>query len=212
MQKSFSLILANTSRSYHYFNQVRKAKLFVDKIIYYSKKRSKLIQMIEKYKLKNKILILKNNNINSLSIKKILKECSSEYILFSGYKGEIIKNNFLSKKNIVHCHPGDLPKFKGSTTIYYSLLKNFTINVTLIRIKEGIDSGNILFKKKFNIPKNLKLIEKYFDDYIRADTFVRFIKSKKNRSRKQKKIQDNDYYYIAHPVIRDIVINNSKYN
>ena len=114
MQKSFSLILANTSRSYHYFNQVRKAKLYVDKIIYYSKKRSKLIQMIEKYKLKNKILILNNNNINSFSIKKILKECSSEYILLSSYKGEIIKNNFLSKKNIVHCHPGDLPKFKGS--------------------------------------------------------------------------------------------------
>ena len=211
MQKKFSLILANTSRSYQYFNQIRKTKLFVDKILYYSKKRSKLIQMLEKYKLKNKILNINSNNINSVSIKKILKKWNSEYILFSGYKGEIIKSNFLSKKNIVHCHPGYLPRFKGSTTIYYSLLKNFTIDVTLIKINKAIDSGNILFRKKFNVPKNLKLIEKYFDDYIRAETFVTFIKSSKNTSNKQKKNRGNGYYYIAHPVIRDMVINYSNY-
>ena len=55
MQKNISLILANTKRSYFYFNEIKKNKIYIDTIIFYSKKNSELLELIKKYPLKKKL-------------------------------------------------------------------------------------------------------------------------------------------------------------
>ena len=42
-----------------------------------------------------------------------MKKFLSEYILFSGNNAEIIKNNKLLEKKIIHCHPGLLQNTEG---------------------------------------------------------------------------------------------------
>ena len=70
----------------------------------------------------------------------------------------------------------------------------------------SIDTGRIVYKKFFKNPKILLNIEKKFDDKIRALTLIEFLKNNKNYN--LKKIKDVYLpYYIAHPIIRQLVIN-----
>ena len=66
--------------------------------------------------------MIRSDSINSkLVVKKIIKSKFNNFI-YSGYPGEIVKKFMLNKKKFIHFHPGKLPEFKGSTTIFYSIL------------------------------------------------------------------------------------------
>ena len=130
----------------------------------------------------------------------------SKYILFSGYNAEILKNKKILKKNIIHCHPGLLPKYRGSTVFYYSMLEMNRIDVSVFKMTKKIDEGRILFTKGYIFPKNKIDLENDFDHIIRAKTLVSFIKSKKNKFKKLNSKFDS-FYYIAHPIIRSIILN-----
>ena len=85
----------------------------------------------------------------------------------------------LVKKNLIHCHPGLLPKYRDSTVIYYVLIEMQKIYVSIFNVSKNIDKGKVLFTKKFSLPKNFLDIEKNFDNQIRTKTLVTFLKSKK---------------------------------
>ena len=207
MQKSLSVILANTNRSLFYFNELKKKKYFLDNIIFYSKKNNlSFLKNLKNYKYKNNLKVFKSNNINDKSIENEVLKIKSKYILFSGYNAEILKSDKILKKNIIHCHPGLLPKFRGSTVIYYSIIETNNISVSIFKISKKIDEGKILFTKKFNQPKNRIEIEKNFDHKIRAITLVSFLKQNKIKFNILKSKYPN-FYYIAHPIIRNIILN-----
>lgn len=207
MQKSLSIIIANTKRSESYFRSIKKNRFQLDYIFFYStKKNSELLNEVKKYKLKKKIIVFKTNSINSKILKKSILNLKSDFILFSGYDAEIIKDKLILKKRILHCHPGLLPKYKGSTIPYYSLIQDNCVYVSLMIISKKIDSGKVIFVKKFKPPKKKEGIENEYDNFIRANTLISYLLStKKNKIKKLKSKQQN-FYYIAHPIIRNIVI------
>ena len=198
-----NLILSETNRSYQYLRTFLNQKHLIKNIIYYSLKRQKVFLKLNKVNdLKKKTFFIRSNNINSKKIENILSKIDGPF-LYSGYPSGIIKNSNLLKKCLYHCHPGDLPKFKGSTTIFYSLALKENVTVTCFRMSKGIDTGKIVYKKEFRSPRNKKnLINNKYDDYIRAKTFISFLKKKKkfnyNKNLKKKFFS---YYCIAHPVI-----------
>lgn len=199
-----NLILSDSRRSLFYLKELFKNKIEINKIILYSKKKGDLFNYIKRKKKLNLLISCKTNDINSKIIYKRLNLLNSKLNLISTYPGEIVKNISLLKKRLLHCHPGDLPKFKGSTTLYYSIILNKKICVTILEMKKKIDEGNIRYKKFFNYPKNFNDIEKNFDDKIRALTFIEYLKSKKTF---MKSYYKKNYlpYYIAHPIIRQIL-------
>ena len=140
----------------------------------------------------------------------LIMKIKSKFILFSGYSAEIIKNNDLFKKNLIHCHPGLLPKYQGSTVIYYSLIEDKKINVSLFRLSKKIDQGEVLYTQNFKIPNKIISIEKNYDDKIRSTTLTSFLLSVKNKIKKQYST-DLNAYYIAHPCLRNILINPNYY-
>jgi methionyl-tRNA formyltransferase len=208
----FGLIASDTARSEIYIkNLIKKyTPLF---IIIYAKKIKKLTKIFNN---KNyQIIHYKTNDINDRKIERFILNSKINNFIFSGYSGEIIKSKILLK-NIIHAHPGDLPRYKGSTTIYYSILMEKKIFCTVFKMSKKIDEGKILFKKRFSIPKNKYLIENNYDAKIRARTLFAFLKKKNLRGkliRKTKKFKflnannTRYYYYIAHPIVRQIVIN-----
>ena len=210
MQKNISLILANTKRSYFYFSEIKKNKIHIDTVVIYSKKNSKLLQLIKEYPLKKKLFFIKIENINSRSVINLIKKIKSKFILFSGYSAEIVKDNDLFKKNLIHCHPGLLPKYRGSTVIYYSLIEDKKINVSLFKLTKKIDQGEVLYTKNFKIPNKIISIEKNYDDKIRSKTLISFLLSVKNKIKKQYSA-DLNAYYIAHPCLRNILIDPNYY-
>ncbi len=207
MQKSLSIVLANTKRSKFYINELKKNKIYLENIIFYSKiTDNKILKSLKKYPYKDNLFLIKSNNINNKTIEKELLKIKSKYILFSGYNAEILKNKKILKKNIIHCHPGLLPKYRGSTVFYYSMLEMNRIDVSVFKITKNIDEGRILFTKSYSFPKNKIDLENDFDHIIRAKTLVSFIKSKKNKFKKLNSKFDS-FYYIAHPIIRSIILN-----
>ncbi len=212
MQKNFSLVLANTLRSFHYFKEVKSKKLFIDTVIIYSKTKDKtLLNQVKKYNLKNKIFFFQSKKLETKKIIKSVLSIKSKYIIFSGYNAEIIRNPKILKKNLIHCHPGLIPNYRGSTVIYYSLLNENKTYSTIFKMTKKIDKGNILFIKKNRYPKNLYDIEKNYDHIVRSKSIAEFLFKTKKFKIFNPKNKKNNMYYIAHPIIRDIVVNTKRY-
>lgn len=201
-----NLLLSETNRSYYYVKELLRKKIEINKILLYTNKLGPTYNIIKKNRLEKKLIICKNKNINSEIIFKKAKFNKEQTNIISTYPGEIIKNKNLLNLKLLHCHPGNLPEFKGSTTIYYSLILKKNIYVTIFFMKKEIDNGKIVFKKRFNKPKKIATIEKNFDSKIRALTLAQYlskISSKKYKVKKKRYLK----YYIAHPIIRQLVLN-----
>lgn len=205
---TINLILSDSVRSNIYLSELIKNKININEIIIYSNKKIKYLKKIMRENSKQlNFNYLNCKSINSKLISKKILLSKNKDFLFSGYSGEIFRNfQILKKKRIFHCHPGKIPNFRGSTTIYYSLILNNEINCTLFKMTRKIDKGQIFLIKSFTKPKNIKKIENSFDHFIRARTLISFCKKKKNKLYKKIKT-DGNYYYIAHPVIRNLVLN-----
>ena len=148
MPDQFNILITNTKRSIQYLKLLNKEKLFPNEVIYLdnNKRNSisrnlKQIINLKKYNLS----IFKTDDINNIKVVKYLTKSTIKNIIYSGYPAKIVKNkNLLKEKNLIHSHPGLLPYYKGSTTIYYSILNENKIYCSTFVMNEKIDSGKIL--------------------------------------------------------------------
>ena len=207
----FSAILSSNYRSYLYIKLLLKKKLYPKFLIYLDNKKnkkikSKIINLVKKNK-NIKVLTFKKDNVDNKEVAKFILNLKQKVIIYSGYPGKIIKNNtILKKKFFLHSHSGKLPNYKGSTTIYYSLLKEKKIFCSTFIMGNSIDKGRVLFVKRYPLPKNLKLLDKY-DSKIRSiNTFIVLKKIKKLIRKKILKKDVNSPYYIMHPVLRYLTL------
>ncbi len=206
-----NLLLSETKRSETYLRYIQKNKIKVSIIVYFGTKRNKVYKIIRAKKYLKKKFYVNSNTVNSPLVEKVLfKINDNNPIIFSGYSGEIIKNKNILKKNLIHFHPGDLPSYKGSTTLFYSLILEKKITVSCFRMTEAIDEGIIFYKKIFKKPKKLNKINSLFDDKIRAQTMIEFLKKGKKIYKVRLNSQNFSVYYIAHPIIRGIVLHRKK--
>jgi len=214
MPKKFNILITNTKRSIKYLKLLNKEKLFPNQVIYLddNKKNSissslKKIINLKKYNL----LIFKTNDINNVKVVKCLTKSKIKNIIYSGYPAKIIKNKkLLKEKNLIHSHPGLLPHYKGSTTIYYSILNEKKIYCTTFVINEKIDSGKILLTKKYKIPNKIYSIDSDYDNEIRANNICNVIKKINLIRKKRQHATSSLPYYIIHPVLRSIVFSKIK--
>ena len=126
------------------------------------------------------------------------------------------QKSFLEIKKIIHVHPGDLPSFKGSTTHYYEYLLKNKITYTSIFLSKHLDSGKIIFKKKYNPNKiNFSRIDDYYDPLFRSETLIQTLEyiNKKDKLEKNVKKSKNFYkdYYVIHPLLKHLSIIKSKF-
>ena len=161
--------------------------------------------------------MLRTNEINSYEVIKEVKKTKDNLFIYSGYPGQIIRSKQILKRIILHAHPGSLYDFKGSTTLYYSLILKKEICCSILRLNRKIDSGNLYFKKKFPLPINIKIeeFESNFDDQIRVSTLIDYLKlhsKKKNNVKKLLRTKpETSSYYVCHPIIRGLAFYKSFY-
>ena len=212
----FNLLLSSTERSICYLNTLIKKNFKPNFVIFFSKKQNKrILNKLENKKIKYSHL--KTNQINSSIVEKEIVNTKNKIFIYSGYTGQIIESEKILNKTILHAHPGSLYDFKGSTTMYYSLFLKKKIFCTILRLNKKIDSGNVFFRKKIVLPKNIKIneFESDFDNNVRANTIVEFLKlyNKKKLKIKKKYYSKSSCssYYIIHPIIRGIALNKKFY-
>ena len=216
MTKKFAVLGGINNRSKIYLKSFKEQKLRPETIVLYGEKiDQKSINLMNK--LFDGIKYINSRHASILKIKKLFRNIDLDFIIFCGYPGEILKTKLFKdlKINILHSHTGKLPYFKGSTTIYYSILAMNKIYCSTFVITDIIDSGKILHVKEYPLPKNPSDIEDKYDHEIRAKNFIDIIKKKKlSKSRKNIKniSKIEDYYFIAHPILRKITIEKIKKN
>lgn len=197
----FGLILANTKRSEIYLQYLQKYKICPKYVLFYSpgKMSTNINNFLKRYKFE--IKIIKTDNINSKKIEKMLSKSNIKNFLYSGYPGALIKNfEILKLYNIFHSHSGDLPKYKGSTTLYYSILNKDKIICSTIILNNKIDQGTIIYKRNYPYPKK-NMIDVY-DYIIRIKNFIFYMKSKKKHI--YKKTKNKNFFFKIHPILRNI--------
>ena len=164
------------------------------------------------YKLNQTFNIQYSNTkeINSKNIFSQIKKIKNGTIIFSGFGGSIVGDKLLNTNNLfLHCHGGYLPNFKGSTTNYYSAIKDNSVGASTIFLNEKIDRGPILFRMKFRKPKYMQELDTIADSAARSIVLIKTLKQiiKKNKIKLQSNKSKEDNYFIIHPILKHLAIN-----
>ena len=164
--------------------------------------------------------IVKNSNISFMRIDQtdinsdevfqaIFLRAESIFI-YSGYGGQILREEFFGTgKMFLHVHGGYLPDYRGSTTNYYSLIKDNECGASSLFLNEKIDCGEILIRRKFSPPEDKGQMDYIYDPVIRAKVLVETIKfyiKSGNWNTGNNNDQDGETYFIMHPFLRHVAV------
>jgi methionyl-tRNA formyltransferase len=166
---------------------------------------AELLQLLDENKLDYEVI--NTSNLNSDEVVSALNNSPQEYVIYSGPGGTIVRENVLGTgKKFIHIHPGRLPEFKGSTTVYYHLLEEGTCGASAIFLEREIDTGPVIGMKTFDVPSDVDLDYDY-DPMIRSELLVDVIEGYVQNGSFSPSPQipgQGETYYIMHPVLRHI--------
>ncbi|MEK9132850.1 MAG: formyltransferase family protein [Patescibacteria group bacterium] len=150
-------------------------------------------------------------DVNADHVSDQIIKAQPKLIIYSGYGGQIVGKKILDTKiPVLHVHGGFLPYYKGSTTIYYSLLKDHECGASAILLSSRIDSGVIVKRKKYPAPKSGTDIDYVYDNEIRADLLVTVLEEWQKHGDFSEKIKQDEnggtMYYVIHPVLKHLAI------
>ena len=159
------------------------------------------------------INIYKNLSKKKIKIKIVKKEVNlkniknynPDFILFYGWSKKVSKK-IVEEYKCIMLHPSKLPQYAGGSPIQNQIIRNVkTSAVTLFRMSEKIDHGNIILQKKLLLTGDLNEI---FKRIVDIGTFLT-LKMLKNKY-KDKKIKIKKIYSRKMPKDSEITLNDLK--
>ena len=150
---------------------------------------------------REKVLIFRKE----ISYKRI-KKYNPNFILYYGWSKKVPKK-IIDDYKCIMLHPSKLPAFAGGSPIQNQIIRNIkTSAVTLFRMNEKFDKGNILFQKKLSLDGELNEI---FDEIIRIGTMLSLQMFKQKY--KEKKTNVKKIYPRRKPWESEITLSELKY-
>lgn len=157
-----------------------------------------------------KLASLTAADINEPPVAAAVRSLTQPYLIFSGPAGAIVRKPlFATGKKFIHVHPGRLPEFRGSTTIYYSLLAENRVEATALLLEEVIDAGPVIGRAAFPPPPDRRTIDGDYDADIRASLLVSVMRDFARRGHFEEVQQPagaGETFYIIHPVLKHLAI------
>ena len=151
-------------------------------------------------------------DVNHFGLAEVLKNSSPKLIIYSGYAGQLVGPSVLGLGvPVLHMHPGWLPDYRGSTTVYYSLLIERACAVSAILLDRTIDTGPILARKRYPAPPLGLDVDYLYDTAIRADLLVQVVgetlRSGALPARSsQGAAEEGLPFYEIHPVLKHLAL------
>lgn len=131
-------------------------------------------------------------------------------VVYSGPGGAILKRPLLSTgRRFLHVHPGILPAFRGSTTLYYSLLEAGDCGATALFLDEQIDTGPVVRTRRFAPPADRTTIDLFHDPWMRSVLLAEVLQEYAASGAFPEERQPADRgetYFVIHPVLKHIAI------
>jgi methionyl-tRNA formyltransferase len=183
--RDFSIVLADSARARSYIQQLCANNLLPREILLMPGEwvspddvasserehfdvRKPVQETIKEYNLR--VVPCQTQDINAEDTVKKIRDSSGKFVVLAGGGGQILRREILSQGvPILHVHPGLVPQFKGSTTIYYSVLARGKVGASAFFINEQIDDGPVILKREFELPRGVNL-DYVFDPEIRGLT------------------------------------------
>ncbi len=154
------------------------------------------------------VSVVHSVDINAPEVIAFLKTRPEAHVIYSGPGGGILKKEILSLgKKFLHVHPGSLPDFRGSTTIYYQILAKQTCGVSAIFLAETIDAGPLLKTAEYPFPDQPIDMDYDYDPQVRSRLLASVVDDYAKNGVFPLKTQnpdDGETYFIMHPVLRHI--------
>ncbi len=109
--------------------------------------------------LENSIEVLQPNRLTDEGIEESIKDASPDFIIVAAF-GQILPKSILDIATCINLHASILPQYRGASPIQQSLLNgDNSTGVTSMMMEEGLDTGDILEIKEFEIPTDMRLFE-----------------------------------------------------
>jgi len=161
----------------------------------YGSKKTKIIKFVKKKGIKVKHL---NRKIYLKDIKNI------DLVISFGYQ-KIIKKKILKKlsRPPINLHMSYLPFNRGSHPNFWSFIKNSPKGVTIHEINQGIDTGKIIFRKKFILNPRIKKFSTFKKTYnflfkeLESLFITKFNKISDNKYRVFKQHKKYTFHYLS---------------
>ena len=151
-----------------------------------------------------------SGDVNSAAAVAALNACPQGLVVFSGPAGSLVKAPlFATGKTFLHVHPGKVPQYRGSTTMYYSLLAEERIWVSALVLDPRIDQGPVVDVMEAEVPADRSQLDQIYDPVIRARLMVRVLRHYHERGRLDAVAQqagEERTYFVIHPVLKHIAI------
>ena len=156
------------------------------------------------------INILSCSNINDEEIVIAIKNIAPLLIVYSGYGGQLVGNRLLDLGiPFVHIYSGWLPGYRGSTTLYYSWIKENKCGASAIILSPVIDMGPIIARKRYP-PPTIGIDPDYiYDSSIRTDLLLKVLRYYSENGRLPEPVEQSESakdktYYVIHPVLKHL--------
>lgn len=151
-----------------------------------------------------------SRDINAPGVVELIARSAPSVLIYSGYGGALLRRELLAcGKQFLHVHGGYLPDFKGSTTNYYSLLAENALGASALFLTAEIDSGPVLFRRRFPPPCERTEIDHRYDAAARARVLIDTLQAYRANGEWRFDLPDNrggSTYYIIHPVLKHLAI------
>ena len=118
---------------------------------------------MDKFAEDHNIPLLKINNINQDIVEKTIKEKELDWLFIIGWS-QIAKKNILNapRRGCIGMHPTLLPQGRGRASIPWAILKGLKeTGVTLFRLDEGTDTGDIIGQEVISLSAKITATELY---------------------------------------------------
>ena len=157
--------------------------------------------------------ILQFDNVNSDDAISELKSFNADIFIVVSY-GQILKESVLSipKLYSVNIHASLLPKYRGASPIQYALLNgDKETGITIIRMDETLDGGDIILQKEIKIDSN-DYIENLSSklSLLGSEAIIEFLNMQESKRIDFKKQDNNNVSYAPKIKKEDGLIDWSK--
>lgn len=209
--KDVALLGAPTARTRAYLTALREAGLAPAKVLLVTAPgKAAPADLVDLARdAGSAVVAIEARDVNDRAVAEALRACALPYVVFSGPAGAIVRASlFDTGCRFIHVHPGRLPDFRGSTTIYYSLLAENTVEASALFLDPVIDAGPVIGHMTFASPQDRREIDAGYDPQIRAQLLVSVLKGYKQRGYFETISQtgSGETYYIIHPVLKHLAI------
>ena len=101
--------------------------------------------------------VLQPTRLGEEGIVEAIASVKPDFIVVAAF-GQLLPTSVLEIAPCINLHASLLPQYRGASPVQQSFLNGDTVTgVTSMRMEEGLDTGDMLLKKEFAIPSDMRL-------------------------------------------------------